>query len=497
MRVYAYGAKAPVEEAQLTRVWAQMHGARRYQNRLVEIERARREKWLAGREKQDAAAQEAADAEADVAVKLARASCGVYWGSYLLVEDAVQRAKKSGGVLHFARWDGSGTIGVQLQGGLKVAELMKNEDSRLRLEGEGKYRRVWIRVGSEGRAPIWAVFPFKYHRDLPPDAIMKWARVHAHRVGTHTRWSVQFVLDNAPNTLPAPTRGAIAIDVGWRRVEEGLRVATWVDDEGRSGTLVLPEQLEDRMAKIESLRAIRDSNFNVARDFLKDHKARVPALLQDRLVGLHAWKAPGRLAALMIAWRTQREAGDEDVFDHLEGWRKQDKHLLEWEANQRENVLAARRDLYRTFAKHVVGQYSRIIIEALDLRDFAEKPTKDEPKDTPIQANARPNRHFAALSTLITTMKDVAVRSGADLIEAEPAWTTQTCHVCQAPAPFDAATQLTHTCTACNATWDQDLNAAHNLLRAARSAPAQENRSRKKKPNKTGRKGAREATSAV
>lgn len=57
----------------------------------------------------------------------ARKHCGVYWGTYLLLEAAVDAASKQplweGGKTNdprFYRWDGTAAWGVQLQGGMSV-----------------------------------------------------------------------------------------------------------------------------------------------------------------------------------------------------------------------------------------------------------------------------------------------------------------------------------------------------------------------------------------
>src|SRR3989304_5667793 len=233
-RAYSYGAKAPTENAELVR--QQLILAHRYANRLVEIGRGRGEAGLKGGEDkqgpggrggkeaglkadEDEQALEACEAKAAEAIRRARADSGLYWGTYLCVEDAAQRSRRtSREAPRFRRWDGSGLLATQLQGGLAVPDLLAGTDRRAQLVGEGKRRLLRLRVGSTGRDPVWAAFPMVYHRDLPPEGTVKWARICCHRLGTHTKWSAQIVLDGLPEvTLPSPTRGTVAIDVGWRR----------------------------------------------------------------------------------------------------------------------------------------------------------------------------------------------------------------------------------------------------------------------------------------
>ena len=484
-RAYSYGAKAPTENAELVR--QQLILAHRYANRLVEIERERREAGLKADE--DEQALEACEAKAAEAIRRARADSGLYWGTYLCVEDAAQRSRRtSREAPRFRRWDGSGLLATQLQGGLAVPDLLAGTDRRAQLVGEGKRRLLRLRVGSTGRDPVWAAFPMVYHRDLPPEGTVKWARICCHRLGTHTKWSAQIVLDGLPEvTLPTPTRGTVAIDVGWRRFDEGVRVATWVDDEGETGELLMPHELVERWHKVEDLRSIRDTNFNHARDELRewrsletlpDSKA-LPDWLRETTKALHAWRAPARLAALALRWRSQRFEGDETGFEPLEAWRAHDRHLLEWEANQRENVLRSRRERYRLFARKM-ATYRQIVVEKLDLRDFAELPPK------PRLRASRGRRFAASLSELLACLADAAGRAGSEWIEAPSAYTTHTCSACGSLEKFDAAVEVEHSCGECGQRWDQDENAARNLLQAARCGEIKGGRSRQQRVEKKG-----------
>src|SRR3990172_6589154 len=91
--------------------------------------------------------------------------------------------------------------------------------------------------------------------------------------------------------------------------------------------------------------------------------------------------------------------GDETGFEPLEAWRAHDRHLLEWEANQRENVLRSRRERYRLFARKM-ATYHRIVVEKLDLRDFAELPPKPSEEEPRLRAS-RGRRFAASLSELL------------------------------------------------------------------------------------------------
>ena len=74
----------------------------------------------------------AGEAEFEAAAKRARAECGLYWGTYLIIEDAAKDYRK-GAPPKFRRWDGNGSIAVQLHGGLTYDKAIGGTDSRLQL----------------------------------------------------------------------------------------------------------------------------------------------------------------------------------------------------------------------------------------------------------------------------------------------------------------------------------------------------------------------------
>ena len=140
MRAYVYGARAPTENAELVR--EQIFKAHRYKNKLVEIELARRaargtvlkphidaraEQYRVARERGEnlklpklelsEAEQKSldnADEASRAAVRAARAECGVYWGTYLTVEDAAGKQREGRHPPRFKRYNGTGAIAVQL-----------------------------------------------------------------------------------------------------------------------------------------------------------------------------------------------------------------------------------------------------------------------------------------------------------------------------------------------------------------------------------------------
>lgn len=430
-----------------------------------------------------------ADAEADGRVKTARATTEAYWGTYLLAEAAVQAAKKKP-ELRFHRWDGSGSVAVQIQGGMTAGEVF-GDDNRVRIAPvdpvawderapRGERRRACrttlsLRVGSDGRDPVWARFRLHMHRPLPEDAQIKWVKVHRQRVGSGYRWLCDITVI-CRSDKPATRGGEAAIDLGWRLVPGGMRVATLVAREPNVGQiplateyLVLPQDILDRLRKVEDLQSIRKKAFNAQALLLKawiDAQEEVPEWLSEATRYLPQWKAPGKLARVALDWRERRFEGDADAYERLEAWRKQDKHLWDWESNLRDKVLRRRREIYRVWAKSVCERYEKLVVEKLDLRAFDRR--KPVEADDGADAAAREHRRDAALSTLRLALKEAAAARKVEIIERDPAWTTRACSACGVvDETWDPAAAIRHSCPGCGVEWDQDVNAALNLLNAS------------------------------
>ncbi len=400
--------------------------------------------------------------------KEARANCGIFWGTYLTVETARQGDRK-GPPPRFHRFESNGRIAVQIQGGIPITKLYDGTGTIIQLDPKpvgssgNPWRKGRIRIGSDDNSkPKWLEFQVKIHRDIPDDAVVKWAWLNARKVGTHVIWSLQLSL--ARKAWDDPRRcleeGVIAVDIGWRKIPEGLRVAYWLDDSGKEGQVIIPQWIIDRQKKVEDLQSIRDKNFNTIKTVLSGFQKTTvfPEWLQDKLKSLSNWESQARLASVIIAWRVQRFVGDENLYGTLEAWRKQDKHLYDWEEAQRKSVQEWRLNLYREFACKISREYRVAVIEDIDWRDFAKLP--DIFSDETVKEAVRWNNKLAAVSYLLNCIK----AKMTECLKAPPEWTTQACNKCGQIDNFDAEKELIHTCSKCGATWDQDANACRNLL---------------------------------
>jgi hypothetical protein len=402
--------------------------------------------------------------------KRARAASGLYWGTYLLVEEAVERASKARVDPRFGRWDGSGAIGISLQGGADVEDILSGRSRFLQIRLDGNQRwstrrerraargTVCIRVGSEGQKPIWAEFPVMIHRPLPSDGRVKAARVIRRREAHAFRYELHVVVEAASlaRTAASQVAPAAAINLGWRSRPDGIRVAMLVDELGQTRELLVPRDLIARLDHASTLRSTRHKNLDEFRPQLVAvlrELPEAPEWVRTALASIATWRT-GRTYSFIRRWASARFANDEAAFRSAEEWRKQELHLLQWETHERAGALRQRRELYRLFAVELSRTYSTVVLEKYDLSKFARV------NKTEAAYRHQRNRIYAAPSLL---RRIIAHRTSVSFVP--PDNNSDRCHLCGSLEAFDAAKELVHVCGGCGVGWDQDENNAHNALR--------------------------------
>lgn len=413
---------------------------------------------------------------------------GLYWGNYLDVHNSWQIARKKPGELRFHSSRDGGKVHVQWPKGMKVADAFDHISNVLRLGPvppeaytipQRSVRRklqcstVSIRIEStEDRNPVWLTLPCVLHRPLPENGLIRSADVICRRVGTHWRWKLVIIVETEPDNAAPDTdnkSGAIAIDIGWRKRPDGLRVCYWSDTFGRQGELLLSNYFLTGMGRVDSIKSKRDLDFNQARSDLAEWKMSntntLPEWFKERTQNLSQWRSAARLASLVIFWRQNRFDGDNDIYQAMEAWRKEDKHHYEYEANLRDRLIRRRREQYRIFASQVAHKYKTVIIEDFDLRNVTVGNKQGgAADDVPDMVNRQ--RQLSAVSILRLALLNACKREGVAVLEVESKYTTSKCHLCGQIVDTDKPEKLVYICTNCNASYDQDYNACKNLLRA-------------------------------
>lgn len=405
---------------------------------------------------------------ATAAGKILRSTCGCYWGTYLLAEDAAKASAKTMNP-RFRRWNGEGAVGVLIKHGMSPERAFSLEDTRFRMvvkEPQNNSRRsrtrphteVAFRIGSDARKkPIWATFTIRMHRPLPEGCRIKRAKVFRKLDANIPRWELQITVDDKPVKRPYGDTDC-AINLGWRIQEDGsILAATLVDENGEVERLILPEKIPGRFDRSDTLRGTRDDEMNRIRSeimtLIDESQPKDPVLVDARRY-MHLWKSPRRFVQLLRKLQSGEQSGtSEQVIATLEPWHKQDLHLWQWEARNRRKGFLHRREVYRVWARRIADSYRRIAVEDLNRSRVAMSAKKD------LHPGARARRVDAAPSILVEALNNAA---GKRLIKVDCKRISMTCPEHGTVEKWDRRV-VEHT-WACGCTYDQDIAAAEIML---------------------------------
>jgi hypothetical protein len=442
---------------------------------------------------------------------------GLRHGTYSMVEQSVEAANSSTPLWdglepqdpRVPRWDGTGRIGVQVQGGIPVKAFWASQGTMVKLRSEpdrfqeraldgrggGKHRAVFaqlsLRVGSNpDRTPVWAGWPVKVHRPMPEQGIIKYVVVSLRRCGPHEQWTTEITVDEQGAQREHCGVGTVAVDLGWRDLGDTQRAAYWRDDQGDSGELILSAGLISALRYPETLRSIRDQNLNkMIPEFLAGLPEELPDWLRARTVKRdEELPSSAQARAWLTQWRSQKrwaslaqvkDWGETGCPDVLYLWWQQDRHLWEWESHQRQKALNRRQHEFRVWCCGLTRRYGTIVIEAdrkgkkaFDLRPLVVQPNPEAPAEN---QRARSNRHMEAPGELRLDLVNAAKARGCELVWEPCRDTTRECPFddCRQVETWDAAKSIEKQppCSKCGRVWDQDDGACRVLLRRYRERP--------------------------
>jgi Putative transposase DNA-binding domain len=409
-----------------------------------------------------------------------RKSDGAPWyGTYMLIEDAFKKTRAmplyDGAKPNdpWCQWhfSGEGRIGIkQFQPHEPIAKVIgtKPTSSMIqiipapppRLGRDGKARRVGnkdlrvlrLRIGTAEGKPIWAEFPMVYHRPIPPNSVIQMVQVSCRKIGTRTKWTVAITVNHQQPTITDPNALAVGIDLGWRKVSEGLRIAMWSGSDGNEGEIICPQSVLDQLTKATEIKSIRDKEF----DNIKPHLLAfvknefVPDWLKDRVKTLDKWRSQSNMVKLLRHWKTERFAGDEEIWKKLEAWRYHERHLYQWERELDNKGRGHRREIYRVAAAKFAEQYGTVGFENIRLDNMARSGISGG------------NRFLSSPSEFRNACKNAIRARGREYVEIPAAYTTID-HKC-GHKNENIGAKMEYTCGGCGEQLDRDENAARNIL---------------------------------
>lgn len=434
---------------------------------------------------------------------------GLYWATYNAVRDhhetavkqvAAKRKKGLPADLRFHRWEGEGTIAVQLQrqagdpqrtmaalGGdtskwhnvarldgypADPASLEKRDWRRLARNGEVS---LTFRIGSKEHSDMVTV-PVAVDRPVPPEADIVGLQVTRRLVGGKERASVAVTM-RLPDVVPPIVGRRVALHLGWRRMADGsIRVAAV-----KGAPLPPPELVEAGVARhygdwaevripgswqtwdeqLAGVAARRDQSHNVAKAGLAawlGAQSNPPQVLgrdgePRALLGadVERWRSPSRLARLTLDWRNDTTI-DPAMMKWLEDWRRQDHHLWQWHAHATDRLAARRLDAWRKVAKWVCGGAIEVVVDEWGVPSLVKRGGMEAERDYAAEAVRRMAR-LAAPGLLRAQVVRAAGSVGAEVVV--PAAGQPPVHLaCGAEVP-ESVRHVTE-CPACRVAFDRD-----------------------------------------
>ncbi len=325
-------------------------------------------------------------------------SMGLFYGTYMLAEEADKRAKQGKMDPAHPRWDGTGSLGIQLQGGRSAAQLFRMKDANIRIEqtelshwenrkygfdnnlsteepGEKPGRKkgartiVHYRLCSKDHKAVFIPMQTMYHRALPEDSKVTWAKLVVGRSGERKIYSIQFTVESKLNERQEFGSGTVVVCLN----EDTIKYADLFDVDN-------PQifAFDPRLARVAQLQSTRDQErdrmvatikgwMHSQEDDDDGEGLDLPEWLREEVERNTTNASCRKLCRLFRLWSANRIQNDEDILEKLSKWVYHENHLYQWQEDMRGNALRARKNAYRVFAAQMRRKYRSLIIDDRNL----------------------------------------------------------------------------------------------------------------------------------
>lgn len=421
-------------------------------------------------------------------VKVARQNSGLWWGNYNALVRSFERARsaavRSGGVLRRRFGDADSRITNTLQGGASVEALFDGSLSQVLIapiphgawhaSTRGERRRlqrtkltatVFVRAG-ERRSVTW---PMIMHREIPSDCRVKELVITRRRIVDKWEWAAIFLCTRISEHHPELDAGheLTAIDLGWRRTAEGLRVATVMHLGEEAEFLNLPKELLSSFAFVDELKARLQASSRGGLELLQNlDAANFECPYRSQLTDLQT-REEGKFRELGAFIRSEFFTAQslDSLPTELRQWRSQHKKLQMWLRNHQRKVIARRNHIYQNVAHRLAGETKKIIINDINLEKIASRiNTKSTDMFFPAKANYY--RVVAASGEFVRCLKLQAAKRGVTL-EMRKVSMPLACPKCGTSFRSSRQDSLVQRCATCETAFDQDVALCNKLLEMA------------------------------
>ena len=402
---------------------------------------------------------------------------------------ARDKAFKENATLQFHRFDGTGYFAFRCKikdknvkvDGISVKDFMtKSFESYLRCAVQGvdeskKKPRIRINAvltgGRTKASKVSQEFDCIYHRPLPPESQIQNGKILRTRVGDKFRYDLVLTVKLPDVEMVNPTQlsGTIGIDVGFRKSGGTILIGTVMssDVDQKPYALEVPPMI---MSALEHVVALQSELDDAASDL---GKAITPLLKANPINEEHGKYRLWRSLALrplhvtlsfeqaykLTLWlKHEPNLFPQEINEKVHIWWRSYSRKYRELHNLRKKQLTHRKHFYRETAAKLIAQNKLIVLEKINLTDFAE--TKG--KNTKLSNKARAQRFMASLAEFRDAIKNVADREGVPVIDVNPAYTSKTCSDC-GYRNKELKSEKQWTCPDCGVVHDRDENAANNL----------------------------------
>ena len=344
-------------------------------------------------------------------------------------------------------FDGTGTLTVQVMGGagvpprtipaLNSGTHRRSGVMRLapwadpgagRPKGKARHGTLALTIGrSRDLGPLQVEIPVVVDRYIPADAEVREVKVTRFRQGA--RYRVRVAIACTQPFRPRPGNGGpVTVRLDWRAagggwvavahvasvtplppVPPGASPIVRVAEDGMTADVLYHPAWRKLLGRDRDIQSTRNQNLSTLRESIVTALQGNPGLaatVRADPAEVGRWQSPTRFAQIAARW-----PADHPLRDDLAGWRARDRHLLEFQAHESAQVLAARKDAYRCVAKWLSEAASAMEIDGTRIAAARRTPPDDQ-ADPHAARGARRLVHDAAPGELRAAVLSAAARRG-------------------------------------------------------------------------------------
>jgi hypothetical protein len=358
-------------------------------------------------------------------------------------------------------------------GGAELKTLFSDKAKRFSIRSNSRLARGHFGL-DEGRID----FNIVLHRPLPEGAIIKKVVWLGKRDVFGWHWSIAITMELPPQARRANLGRVAALDVGWRKIGDYLRIGMLADSDGNSFELRLP-----LIASTSKTRRGNEHIYNRDKSFDETiPESYYEALNLDERIGLLVEGVKEQLRAslptslphdiqLSVNQLTKMRQGGlvrllrslehegiaEQSQNQIREWLAENDKLRRRKTALETRLLNRRRWIYGNIAAWIAERYDVLIWEGgLDVKGMIESSDKAHALKL-----ADRYHQWAATSELRLRIKNSASKSGINILDGVTAFSSSTCHVCGAQVQKADEFQLR---CGNGHSFDRDVNGARNLL---------------------------------